>query len=139
MTLSSPRVNQVEIVAEVSAVFGRYEAALLANDVAALNEFFWSSRHTVRFGLAEHGFGIDSIAAQRAALVPVHPQRRLGKVVITTFGDDLASVAAEFSAPDNSRIGRQTQVWARFADDWRIVCAHVSLADAPARSCDNGA
>lgn len=138
MTLTASRMNRPEVVAEVSAVFQRYEAALLANDVRALNEYFWSSRETVRFGLAEHGFGSQSIAAQRAQLVPVHPRRQLGKVVITVLGDDVASVAAEFTAPDSPRIGRQTQIWARFAEGWRIVCAHVSTVEPTvARSCDS--
>ncbi|MET0659923.1 MAG: oxalurate catabolism protein HpxZ [Steroidobacteraceae bacterium] len=139
MTLSSGQVNEVDVLFEVRAVFARYEAALVANDVAALNAFFWTSAHTVRYGLAEHGYGINSIAAQRAALTPVHPERRLGKLVITTLGADLASVAAEFSAPDSPRIGRQTQVWARFAEGWRIVAAHVSTVEpGVARSCDSG-
>ncbi len=127
-----------DVVAEVRAVFECYEAALIANDVTALNEFFWASEHTVRYGLAEHGYGSNSIAAQRAQLTPVHPQRRLGKVIITTLGRDLASVAAEFSAPDSQSTGRQTQLWARFVAGWRIVSAHVSKADADvARSCDS--
>jgi hypothetical protein len=127
-----------DVVAEVRVIFERYEAALLANDIAALNEFFWATEHTVRYGLAEHGYGIRSIAAQRARLIPVSPERRLGKVVITTLGPDLASVAAEFSAPDSSAVGRQTQLWARFTAGWRIVSAHVSNADpSVARSCDS--
>jgi Protein of unknown function (DUF3225) len=138
VTISVEAVNVPDVVAEVRATFGRYEAALIANDVAALNEFFWASAHTVRLGLAEHGYGIKSIAAQRADMPAVHPQRRLGKVVITTLGEDLASVTAEFSAPDSARIGRQTQIWACFAEGWRIVSAHVSTVDpSVARSCDS--
>lgn len=138
MTISVEAVNVPDVVGEVRAVLERYESALIANDVAVLNEFFWASAHTVRLGLAEHGYGSKSIAAQRARMAAVHPQRRLGKVVITTLGNDLASVTAEFSAPDSARIGRQTQVWARFAEGWRIVSAHVSTVDATvARSCDS--
>jgi ketosteroid isomerase-like protein len=129
VTISNEQVNVAAVVEEVRAVFSRYEAALIANDIAALNAFFWSSAHTLRYGLAEHGYGIEAIAAQRARLTPVHPQRRLEKVVITTLGQDLASVAAEFTAPDSQRIGRQTQLWARFPEGWRIVSAHVSSVE----------
>lgn len=138
MTLALESINVDAVVEEVRAIFARYEAALVANDIAALNGFFWASSHTVRYGLAEHGYGIHSIAAQRAVLAPVHPQRRLGKIVITTLGNDLASVAAEFSTPDSPRVGRQTQLWARFAEGWRIVAAHVSTTEPTlARSCDS--
>lgn len=138
MTFSLERINVGDVVEEVRAVFSRYEAALIANDVTALNGFFWASGHTVRYGLAEQGYGIHNIAEQRAALAPVHPQRRLSKVVITTLGADLASVSAEFAAPDSQRVGRQTQLWARFAEGWRIVSAHVSTVEpSMARSCDS--
>jgi hypothetical protein len=59
----------------------------------------------------------------------VHPGRQLQNTVITTFGMDTASVATEFTAPDTSLIGRQTQVWIRFADGWKIIAAHVSAIE----------
>jgi hypothetical protein len=43
-------VNRPDILAAVEALFGRYEAALVANDVAVLDELFWDSPSTVRFG-----------------------------------------------------------------------------------------
>ena len=35
-------LNIPEVVAEVSAAFNRYEAALTTNDVPALDSFFWN-------------------------------------------------------------------------------------------------
>ena len=40
-------INLPEIVAEVASAFARYERALVANDVAALDQLFWmKSLHT---------------------------------------------------------------------------------------------
>ena len=128
--MNTEDINLAPVVAEVWAAFERYEAALLANDVAVLNDFFWPSEHTVRYGLQEHGHGIDRICWQRDRLVPVHRERRLESVLVSTFGRDCAAVCAEFTAPDISGLGRQTQTWVRFAAGWKIVAAHVSAVDA---------
>jgi hypothetical protein len=52
--------------------------------------------------------------------------------VITTYGDNFATASTLFhraSAP--GKVGRQMQSWARLAEGWRIVAAHVSYMDAP--------
>ena len=41
-------INIPEVVAEVTAAFERYEAALVANDVSVLDELFWDSPLTLR-------------------------------------------------------------------------------------------
>ena len=41
-------INLLAIHAEVSAVFARYEDALVHNKVDVLDELFWTSEHTVR-------------------------------------------------------------------------------------------
>jgi len=125
----SDSINQRDVVAEVRTAFERYEAALLRNDVDALNEFFWCSSDTVRYGIAEHAVGIDAIRRYRRVTPPVHPGRRLLNTVITTFGRDAASVCTEFTAPDTTLVGRQTQTWIRIDGAWRIVAAHVSTVD----------
>ena len=38
-------INLPDVVAEVTAAFERYEAALVANDVKVLDELFWNSPH----------------------------------------------------------------------------------------------
>ncbi|HEV2008295.1 MAG TPA: AtzH-like domain-containing protein, partial [Burkholderiales bacterium] len=35
-------INLPDVVAEVTAAFGRYEAAVVNNDVAVLDELFWN-------------------------------------------------------------------------------------------------
>jgi hypothetical protein len=120
------QINRPDIVSEVRAAFERYEAALIANEVSVLNDFFWSSEHAVRYGIAEESYGIEAIRRYRTAALPVHPGRTLGNTVITTFGDSFASVCTEFEEPERAQLGRQTQTWVRFADGWKIVMAQVS-------------
>jgi hypothetical protein len=47
---SPMQINDPAVVAEVRAVFDRYEAALMANDTPVLDEIFWADPRTVRFG-----------------------------------------------------------------------------------------
>ena len=120
-------VNLPHVVAQLRAAFDAYEDALVRHEVARLDDFFWYDPQTVRYGVAENLYGGAEIRRYRMACQPVHPQRRIERLVITTFGEDFATVAAEFSAPDTTANGRQLQTWARFAGGWRVVAAHVSL------------
>jgi len=126
------QIDLPEVVAEVRAEFDRYEAALGANDVATLNAMFHKDPRTIRYGGAENLYGHAAIAAFRAARSPAGLARTLSKTVITTYGRDHAVAATLFhraSAP--GKIGRQMQMWVRFAEGWRIVAAHVSFIDEP--------
>ena len=69
-------LNRPEIIAEIRTAFLQYEAALLSNDVKTLNDFFWDSPTTVRYGLAEHCYGAAEIHAYREAATAVAPGRR---------------------------------------------------------------
>ena len=122
-----PAVNRPEILAEVRAVFDRYESALVANEVDVLDELFWDSEHTERIGLTDRQHGFAEVRAARRALERQTPPRRLRELVITTFGDHTAIVTTQFEPLDGATpIGRQTQTWIRFAEGWRVVGAHVS-------------
>ena len=50
------QINIPEVLAEVSEVCARYELALVNNDVAVLDELFWNSSDTVRYGFAAYYF-----------------------------------------------------------------------------------
>lgn len=139
MTAAPAPLDLPEVVAEVADVFAAYEAALLANDSAALNAFFLASVATVRLGIAEHAFGIASVMAQRARLPKISPLRQLHNTVITTVGRDVAAISTEFSTPDSAAVGRQSQTWIRTDAGWRIVAAHVSLIDVPFERCFDAA
>ncbi|MFZ2007241.1 MAG: oxalurate catabolism protein HpxZ [Stellaceae bacterium] len=124
-----PEINLPDVLAEVTAAFMRYEEALNANDVAALNELFRNAPYTLRYGLAEELYGHAQIAAFRGARIP--PARRtIGNTVVTTFGHDFATASTEFRRPGQARRGRQQQSWVRFSEGWRIVAAHVSYSAA---------
>ncbi|MFW5641366.1 MAG: oxalurate catabolism protein HpxZ [Roseicyclus sp.] len=122
-------VNDPDVLEEVTAAFARYEAALVANDVAVLDALFWNDARTVRYGPAESLYGRDEILSFRKARPPAGLDRILRRTVITTFGTDFATANTEFTRPGTDRIGRQSQTWARTAEGWRVVAAHVSLRD----------
>ena len=125
-------VNKPEIRAEVEAIFARYEAALVSNDVAVLDELFFTAPTTIRYGVAENLYGIEAIRAFRLARPSAALDRRLADTVITTYGDDFATASTLFyrGAP-NGKVGRQMQTWARMPAGWRVVAAHVSVIDEP--------
>jgi hypothetical protein len=122
-------INLPEIVNEVSAVFERYEDALVNNRVEVLDELFWTSPLTVRYGAAENLYGIDEIRAFRNARPSVGLARTLRRTVITTYGRDHATAMTEFFRDGSTRTGRQSQTWVRMPEGWRVVAAHVSAVD----------
>jgi hypothetical protein len=122
-------INRPDVVAEVSSIFARYEQALVTNDVAALDELFWASPLTVRYGIGENLYGRDAIVAFRRARSPLNLARTLRNTVITTYGEDFATASTEFLRPPATTVGRQMQTWVRMAEGWRVVAAHVSLLE----------
>src|SRR4051812_14075535 len=125
-------VDLPDVVAEVSEAFGRYEAALVTNDVDTLGALFRDDPRTLRYGIGENLYGYDAITAFRAARSPVGLMRRTAQTVITSYGRDTAVASTLFyrdSLP--GRVGRQMQTWVRFPEGWRIVAAHVSIIDEP--------
>ena len=120
-------VNLPEVLAEVQTQFARYEAALVGNDVAVLDELFWDSPHTLRYGATENLYGFDAIRAFRAGRPAQGLARSLHKTVITTYGRDFATANVEFQREGSARTGRQSQTWMRTPAGWRVVAAHVSL------------
>jgi hypothetical protein len=121
------QVNLPSVVSEINEEFDRYEHALVTNDVAALDAFFWRDPCALRYGVAENLYGHEEIAAFRAARSPDGLARTITRRVITTFGTDYATTNIEFQRGHSKRIGRQSQTWVRLPEGWRIVNAHVSL------------
>jgi hypothetical protein len=120
-------IDLPDVIAEVHAAFARYEAALTGNDVRVLDELFWNSDFTVRFGATENLYGYEAIAAFRAARPAVNLARTVTNLVISTFGTDFATANMEFARAGSTRVGRQSQTWVRMPQGWRVVAAHVSL------------
>jgi hypothetical protein len=122
-------ISDPEIVAELRALYPRYEKALVMNDVRTLTEMFWNSPETIRFGVTENLHGFEEITNFRKIRAAVNLERTISRMDIVTFGRDFASITVEFERVANGRtvFGRQSQVWARMAEGWRIVSAHVSI------------
>ena len=121
MTLNDP-----EVMAEVRGAVDAYEAALMANDLEALDAAFWVSPHTVRYGVSENLYGYDEIAAFRVGRKGGSPSRERVRTEILTLGPDVAVVNVEFIRA-GGRNGRQSQTWLRTAEGWKVASAHVSL------------
>jgi Protein of unknown function (DUF3225) len=124
------QVDLPEVLTEVTEQFGRYEKALVTNDVAVLDELFRNDPRTLRYGSGENLYGYDAIMAFRAARSPAGLMRRTLRTVITTYGRDTAVASTLFyrdTAP--GKVGRQMQTWVRFPEGWKIVAAHVSVID----------
>jgi hypothetical protein len=124
-------LNLPHVVAEITEAFARYEAALVGNDVAVLDELFWNSPLTLRYGITENLYGYEAIAAFRSGRPSAGLARTTRNTVITTYGEDFATANIEFLRPPGTRIGRQSQTWVRMPEGWRVVAAHVSFMDMP--------
>lgn len=121
-------VNDPATLAEVAAVFRRYETALVENDVATLDDLFWQDERVVRYGGGENLYGAREILEFRKGRSPKDLARDLSRTVLTAFGTDFATASTLFrrgSAP--GKIGRQMQTWVRMDGGWRVVAAHVSV------------
>jgi AtzH-like len=126
-------VDRPDVVAEVTAAFERYEAALVENDVAALDAMFRDDPRTIRYGGGENLYGFEAIKSFRAARSPVGLARTRSKTVITAYGRDVAVASTLFHRAASPReVGRQMQTWVRFDEGWRVVAAHISVIDEPA-------
>ncbi len=123
-----PEVNLPDVLAEVTAAFARYEQALVSNDVAVLDELFWDSPLTLRYGAAENLYGHAAIKAFRGGRSPAGLARTTRNTVITSYGRDFATANTEFLRDGmNGKVGRQSQTWVRTPAGWRVVAAHVSV------------
>ena len=126
-------IDLPDVLAEVTAQFARYEAALVSNDVAVLDELFRNDPRTLRYGVNENLYGYEAIMAFRAGRSPMGLMRKTDKTVITTYGRDTAVDSTLFYRDvwSGKKVGRQMQTWVRFPEGWRIVAAHVSIIDEP--------
>lgn len=123
------QINDPDVVAELAALYPLYEEALVSNDVETLTRMFWASPYAIRLGAGENLYGIDEIEAFRKSRPAVNLARRAIRLEIVTFGKDFGSITLEFERDGAGGVvrGRQSQVWVRLTEGWRIVSAHVSV------------
>ena len=122
-------INDPEVVAELQAIYPQYEAALVQNDVEKLVAMFWAGAQVMRFGVTENLYGPEELNAFRKGRPAANLERAIKRLDIVSFGLDFASITLEFERSNAAGTvrGRQSQVWVRFPEGWRIVQAHVSL------------
>ncbi len=125
--MTEQEINDPDVVAEVRAVFDRYEKALTENDVPVLEDLFWNAAETTRYGVGENLYGWEAICAFRRARTTGPFERDLMRTVITTYGRDFATANTEYQRAGHDQPGRETKTMMRTPDGWRIVSAHVSL------------
>jgi hypothetical protein len=120
------QINDSNILEAVTAASDRYEAALLSNKLSVLDELFWQDSQVERVSAMDEQVGIETIRAFRAAR-PIQglARERLERRIVC-FGDHSATVNIVFLRSSDGMIGRQSQTWVRFGEDWRIVFAHIS-------------
>jgi len=82
----------------------------------------------MRFGVTENLYGPGDLETYRKARPSENLARTVKRLDIVTFGRDFGSVTLEFERMTPAAIlrGRQSQVWVRMPEGWRIVQAHVS-------------
>lgn len=109
--------------------FWRYERALMANDLEALDRLFAPGPDTIRGDTNGLLVGHSTIAAFRVGR-GYPPARDISSVEVRPIDEDAALVVA-VTAPHSGGRGQQTQLWRRLGADWVVEVAHVS-APAPA-------
>ncbi len=124
-----PEINDRTLITELTALYMEYEKALCSNDIATMDRLFWDSPEVMRLGATENLYGIEEIRAFRQGRPAVNLEREIIKLKVVTFGQDTASVVLEFKRVINDipRYGRQSQLWRKFPEGWKIVFAHVSF------------
>ena len=122
-------INEPEVIAELRALYLRYEEALVSNDVHTLMAMFWTGPEVMRFGVTENLYGPEELAAFRKGRSAANLVRTITRLDVVSFGLDFASITLEFerSSASGTVRGRQGQVWVRLPEGWRIVSAHISL------------
>lgn len=119
-------IDLPDVLAEVEAVFERYEVALVDNDTTVLDELFRNDPRTLRYGIAENLYGHAEISSFRQARSPVGLARIRSRTVITSYGRDFAVASTLFHrATAPGKVGRQMQTWVRTAEGWRVDDQHA--------------
>ena len=123
-------IDPVALEELLSAFYG-YEAALMTNDLEALDRYFAPGPHTLRGDPAALILGHDRISAFRRLRGGL-PPRTITEVHVRVIAPT-AVLLVSVSVPVKGGSGLQTQVWQRSSasGEWAITAAHVHGA-APA-------
>jgi len=119
-------INDPQTLDELTFAFLRYERALTSNDIAVLDELFWDSNLTIRYGATENLYGFQEIKEFRNNRSPKNLEREITKQVIITYGYEYGTANIEYKNIATGKLGRQSQTWLKTPQGWRVVSAHVS-------------
>jgi amidase len=112
------------IPADLRDAFDGYEAAIMANDLDALDAFFARSEETMRGDGAGLLVGHDAISAFRGLRGGV-PPRTIERIEYRPLSADVALLVS-VSRFAGGGTGLQTQVWQLVDGRWLITAAHVT-------------
>ncbi len=122
---ATPRIHSsAELPVGLLDAFWEYEAALMSNDLVALDRLFAEGPDTLRGDASGLLVGHALISAFRRGRGGA-PHRRLLSVEVRPVDADSALVVAVFEALTGGR-GQQTQLWRRRDGRWAVEAAHVS-------------
>ena len=111
-------------LAGVQAAVEDYDAALATGDAARATAWFDPRPSSTRFGPEGEQWGIDEVAAVRAATAPTGAPTVVDERA-RHVADDLVLHLRVIER--GGRIVQRTQLWRRTDPGWRIVHAHVSV------------
>ncbi|GAB3256216.1 amidase [Kineosporia babensis] len=120
-----------EVPAGLIEAFDAYESALLANDVAVLDDLFAPGESTVRGDGTNLLIGHEAIAGFRSGR-SVIPTRRVAKILVRPIAPGAALLMASTRNPATGATGLQSQLWQQIDGAWKVTAAHVSLPLKPA-------
>ncbi len=76
MSIAADQIDLPYVVAEVTACFEAYEAALMGNEVPALLGHFWADERLTRYGMADRQLGwAEQVAYRQATAAPDFTRR----------------------------------------------------------------
>jgi uncharacterized protein (TIGR02246 family) len=101
-----PDFDEKAVAAEIRSAFDAYEAALQANDVAALTGFFWEDARAIRLAGDGGLYGYEAIASFRRARDAADVARELLRVDVTVLGPDIGVATAEYRRLGSGGVGR---------------------------------
>src|SRR3954470_7463887 len=96
--VAADEVNRPAVVAELTAMYDRYERALMADDRSELDRLFWDSPTTIRYAVASNQNGYAEVKADRDATSRSGGavKRDIRRMTVTTYGTSYGTVNVEY-------------------------------------------